>query len=60
MGGTCMHVRFVMYTVKLISALAVVLWYHTRLISERLPVQFLAGRTNNFSLHTAAVTSPTA
>jgi hypothetical protein len=42
------------------SALAVVLWYYTRLISERSPVQFPAGRTKNFSLHTAAVTSPTA
>jgi hypothetical protein len=42
------------------SALAVVLWYHTCLISKRLPVRFPAGRTKNFSLHTAAVTSPTA
>jgi hypothetical protein len=38
MGGTCMHVRFVMYTVKLISALAVAMWDPTRLISERSPV----------------------
>jgi hypothetical protein len=43
-----------------IIALAVVLWYHTRLISERSPVRFPAWRTKNFSLHTAAVTSPTA
>jgi hypothetical protein len=40
--------------------LPVVLWYHTRLISERSPVRFPAGRTKNFSLLTAAVTSPTA
>jgi hypothetical protein len=42
------------------SALAVVLCYYTCLISERSPVRFPAGRTKNFSLHTAAVTSPTA
>ena len=29
------------------GALAVVLWYHTRLISERLPVRIPAGRTKN-------------
>jgi hypothetical protein len=33
----------------LASALAVVLWYHTRLISERLPVRFPAGRTKKTS-----------
>jgi hypothetical protein len=43
------------------SALAVVLWYHTRLISERLPVRFPARRTKKhfLPLPSSPVTSPT-
>jgi hypothetical protein len=40
-------------------ALAMVLWYHPRLISERSPVRFPAECTKNFSLPSSGVTSPT-
>jgi hypothetical protein len=49
-------------TLDALGALAVVLWYHTRLISERSPARFPAGRTKKtflFTLHTIAVTFPT-
>jgi hypothetical protein len=40
-------------------ALAMVLWYHTRLISERSPVRFPAGCKKTFPVPSSAVTSPT-
>jgi hypothetical protein len=42
-----------------LRALAMVLWYHPRLISERLPARFRKGAQKNFSLPSSAVTSPT-
>jgi hypothetical protein len=44
----------------LLSALAMDLWYHPRLISIRSPAQFrLGAQKTNFSLPSSAVTSPT-